>query len=137
MTDRDKQIEAAAKEYYDNHDPSYDFHVGAKWADKFPDMTLVGRRTLGEVSLANELQEFKDGVQTFKCPSCGESGIPFYEVNLQSELTKLRAQLEVAMGCLVDLDSCELNGSNPPITLQQISDNKVRKALAKIEALNK
>ncbi len=102
MTSREEQMDNAAEKEkesayrwhstYDGNRTLYDysygvwigFKRGATWADSTnPD--------------SKELDEFKKGIQSFKCPVCKQCAAPFYQINFVEENNALEAKLQIAV----------------------------------------
>ncbi len=76
-------------------------------------------------SLQAEIEEFKTGVQNFKCSNCNNIAGPFYNVNLMTELEALRKER----------DECKVNYTNMKDTLVEERDHIRADLKLAVEAL--
>lgn len=51
--------------------------------------------------LSREIEEFKYGIQNFRCPSCKNISGPFYPVNLMTELNETKVQCDKLVDALI------------------------------------
>lgn len=56
-------------------------------------------------NVQSELDEWRNGVRIYKCFECGGYIGPIYEVNLQSEVNKLKTQIDVLINSLQTIQS--------------------------------
>lgn len=89
-------------------------------------------------ALEEEIQEFKTGVQNFKCFSCGQYNNPFAPVNLLSEIKALEEKLALAVEALEQMVDA-ISDNNPETPKRHlkimitVAEANARLALQKIK----
>lgn len=65
--------------------------------------------------LRKELEDFKNGVQTYKCPHCHQCAAPFYRIDLNSEIAALKGDIS---------EQARLLGISGSVEARLLAENK-------------